>query len=226
MDPASQAAAAAAGYPGVGLPANLLGGIAAPPGLLVDPATGIGLMLPAGLQQQLQQQHQNPGLGAAALDAAAAGGGGKAASAAAAAEGPSADVAMPPSAAADPADPEAVAAALAGRLAAAGAVGIFEKALTASDVSGGGRVVVPKVGSWGEGKGCRATHGEGQWPAAGVSKRHGRVGGPANRLGEGEGPPWASSSWRGLAVARGVENELGWREGTGKPLIVRCSLAP
>ena len=42
MDPAAQAAAAAAaataaGFPG--LPANLLGGIAAPPGLLVDPAT-------------------------------------------------------------------------------------------------------------------------------------------------------------------------------------------
>ncbi|KXZ43735.1 hypothetical protein GPECTOR_81g183 [Gonium pectorale] len=40
--------------------------------------------------------------------------------------------------------PEAMAAALAARMAASGASIIFEKALTASDVSGGGRVVVPK----------------------------------------------------------------------------------
>jgi hypothetical protein len=45
----------------------------------------------------------------------------------------------------DCSDPEVVAGALAARISAAGASVIFEKALTASDVSGGGRVVVPKV---------------------------------------------------------------------------------
>ncbi|GIL62714.1 hypothetical protein Vafri_16885 [Volvox africanus] len=45
---------------------------------------------------------------------------------------------------ADTLDPEAAAVALTARMTAAGASIIFEKALTASDVSGGGRVVVPK----------------------------------------------------------------------------------
>ncbi|EFJ51447.1 hypothetical protein VOLCADRAFT_116438, partial [Volvox carteri f. nagariensis] len=49
-----------------------------------------------------------------------------------------------PKSAGAPFDPEALAAALTARMSAAGASIIFEKALTASDVSGGGRVVVPK----------------------------------------------------------------------------------
>ncbi|GFR51387.1 hypothetical protein Agub_g13817 [Astrephomene gubernaculifera] len=55
-----------------------------------------------------------------------------------------APAAAAPASPADPASSESAAAALSARMAAVGAAIIFEKALTASDVSGGGRVVVPK----------------------------------------------------------------------------------
>ncbi|KAG2482326.1 hypothetical protein HYH03_018735 [Edaphochlamys debaryana] len=129
IDPA---AAAAAGFPHMPLDPStaqlLLSGLAQQPGGGQPGQPGAGLFLnSAALAAALGQA-----AGAGGLDGSGDGGDGEL--------GPDGE----PKAPADPNDPEAVAAALAARIAAVGAAVIFEKSLTASDVSGGGRVVVPK----------------------------------------------------------------------------------